>query len=59
MATPKNEIEKTTRTGKKKPASPDSLVKGSKNDTVELSEHELKDVSGGSRGWDVKSNTKA
>jgi hypothetical protein len=33
--------------GKTKPASPDALVKGSKTGKVELSEDELKDVSGG------------
>jgi bacteriocin-like protein len=39
------DISKTT--GKKKPASPDTLVKTDKTGKVELSEDELKKVSGG------------
>jgi hypothetical protein len=35
------------RPTKKKPASPDSVIKGAKAGAAELSEDELKDVSGG------------
>jgi hypothetical protein len=41
------DTDKNASPGKKKPASPDSLIKGGKTAEVELSEDELKDVSGG------------
>jgi bacteriocin-like protein len=45
-------ISKTT--GKKKPASPDTLVKTGKTGKVGLSEDELKKVSGGSKIENMK-----
>jgi len=39
--------DKNTSPGAKKPTSPDTLIKGGKTGKVELSEDELKDVSGG------------
>ncbi len=47
MATRKTEADKNARPGKKKPASPETLIKGGKTGKPELSEDELKDVSGG------------
>jgi hypothetical protein len=43
------ETDGKTSPGKKKPPSPDTLVKGSKTDKFELSEDELKDISGGTK----------
>jgi len=49
-------IEKDDKTspGKKKPSTPDSLIKGDKAGKPELSEDELKNVTGGSFSWGVK-----
>ena len=47
MAVRNSDTDKKTSPGKKKPPSPDTLVKGGKTDQVELSEDELKDISGG------------
>ncbi len=47
MATRNIDKNKQPAPGKKKPASPDTLVKGGKIDKTELSEDQLKDVSGG------------
>jgi bacteriocin-like protein len=41
------ETEKKTLPGAKKPASPDAVVKGGETGKPELSEDELKEVSGG------------
>jgi bacteriocin-like protein len=41
------DTEKKTTPGEKKPASPDSLIKGGKTGKIELSEDELTEVSGG------------
>ena len=51
---PDRKIDTTkTPTEKKKPASPDSVVKGDKTGKAELTEDQLKDVSGGSFSWGV------
>lgn len=47
MATRNIDKDKKPSTEKKKPGSPDTLIKGGKSDKVELSEDELKDVTGG------------
>jgi hypothetical protein len=47
MAARNIETDKKTSPGAKKPASPDTLIKGGKTGKIELSEDELKDVSGG------------
>jgi bacteriocin-like protein len=41
------DTDKKTTPGAKKPASPDTLIKDSKTGKVELSEDELKNVTGG------------
>jgi|SwirhisoilCB1_FD_contig_51_6611689_length_714_multi_2_in_0_out_0_3 hypothetical protein len=49
MAAPKDSPSKAPEP--KKPTSPDSLVKGSEASKVELSEDELRKVSGGLYKW--------
>jgi len=56
MAARDNDTDKKTSPGKK-PASPDTAVKRDKTGKSELSDDELKDVSGGSFSWGISQNT--